>query len=45
MKVFLDTNIIIDFCGQRVPFFDAAIEIFDMQREVKLISSSHLYRL
>lgn len=42
MKVFLDTNIIIDFCGQREPFFDAAIEIFDMAKrgEIDIIVSS-----
>jgi len=42
MKVFLDTNIILDFCGHRVPFFDAAIEIFDMAKrgEIDIIVSS-----
>lgn len=42
MKVFLDTNIIIDFCGQRVPFFNAAIHIFDMAKrgEIDIVVSS-----
>lgn len=32
MRVFLDTNVVIDFCGQRAPFFDAAAEIIDMAK-------------
>ena len=42
MKVFLDTNVVIDFCGQRSPFFDAAAEIIDMSKrgEIDLVVSS-----
>lgn len=42
MRVFLDTNVVIDFCGQRAPFFDAAAEIIDMAKrgEIDLVISS-----
>lgn len=42
MKVFLDTNVVIDFCGKRQPFFQSAATIIDMgyRRELGLIVSS-----
>lgn len=35
-RLFLDTNILIDFIGQRVPFFDAAEALFGLARELKV---------
>lgn len=42
MKVFLDTNVIMDFCAKRVPFFEDASLIIDMgyRKEITLIVSS-----
>ena len=36
MKVFLDTNIIIDFCNARKDFFQAAALIFELGRQKKI---------
>lgn len=36
MNVFLDTNVVIDFMGKRVGFFEDAALIFQMQKEGKL---------
>ena len=36
MKVFLDTNVVIDFLGKRDGFFENASLIFQMQKEGKL---------
>jgi predicted nucleic acid-binding protein len=43
MKIFVDTNIIIDLIGDRKPFSKYAIEIFSMaeQNKVSLYTSSH----
>lgn len=30
MKVFLDTNVVVDFCMRREPFFHDAAVIFDL---------------
>lgn len=42
MKVFLDTNIVLDFCAKRLPFFEDASYIIDMgyRKELTLIVSS-----
>lgn len=42
MKAFLDTNIIIDFLGEREPFYQDAACIFEMlrKRKVNLITSA-----
>lgn len=42
MKVFLDTNIVMDFCARRIPFFESASLIIDMgyRKELTLIVSS-----
>lgn len=32
MRVFVDTNVVVDFLGKREPFFDAAAIIFEMER-------------
>lgn len=42
MKVFLDTNIIIDFYDERPAFFDAAAQIIAMayRREIEIIVSA-----
>jgi len=42
MKVFLDTNVVIDFCAKRNPFFDDAALIMDMayRNEVSIVLSS-----
>ena len=42
MKVFLDTNVIVDFMAERKPFFLDAATIFDMHRngEIELSASS-----
>lgn len=42
MRVFLDTNVIMDFCAKRLPFFDDASLIIDMgyRKELTLIVSS-----
>ncbi|WP_300812259.1 PIN domain-containing protein [uncultured Bacteroides sp.] len=42
MKVFLDTNVIIDFCANRAPFCEAAARIVDMgyRGEISLVISS-----
>ena len=42
MKVFLDTNIIMDFCARRLPFFENASLIIDMgyRKELVLVVSS-----
>lgn len=42
MKVFLDTNVIMDFCAKRLPFFEDASFIIDMgyRKEITLIVSS-----
>ena len=42
MKLFLDTNIVIDFCVERVPFYEAAAEIIELAKrsEVTLAVSS-----
>lgn len=41
--IFIDTNIIIDFVSQRVPFGKAALVLFDLadRKEIKLYCSSH----
>lgn len=42
MRLFLDTNIVIDFCVERVPFYEAAAGIIELARrsEVTLAVSS-----
>ncbi len=42
MKLFLDTNIVIDFCVERVPFYEAAAGIIELAKrsEVTLAVSS-----
>lgn len=42
MNVFLDTNVVIDFCVRREPFFNSAANIMDMayRREINIIISS-----
>lgn len=42
MKAFLDTNVIIDFLGEREPFYQDAACIFEMlrKRKVNLITSA-----
>lgn len=42
MKVFLDTNVVMDFCAKRFPFFEEAAFIIDMgyREEITLIISS-----
>ena len=32
MKVFLDTNVVVDLLGERKPFFDDAVRIVEMHR-------------
>ena len=36
MRVFVDTNVVVDFLGHREPFFDDAATIFEMQRLGKI---------
>lgn len=42
MKVFLDTNVIIDFSANRTPFWEAAARVIDMgyRGEISLVISS-----
>lgn len=42
MKVFLDTNVIIDFSANRAPFWEAAARVIDMgyRGEISLVISS-----
>lgn len=42
MNVFLDTNVILDFCAKRLPFFEDASLIIDMgyRKEITLVVSS-----
>lgn len=42
MKVFLDTNVVIDFCAQRMPFFESASTIIDMayRKDISIVISS-----
>jgi len=44
-KVFVDTNILIDFLANRPPFSKFAIEIFDLaeRNKVKLFTSPHSF--
>lgn len=37
MKIFLDTNVLVDFCAEREPFYSDAATIIDMGRD-KLIT-------
>ena len=39
MNVFLDTNVVIDFMGQREEFFDDAASIFTMIEDKKIVAS------
>lgn len=43
MKVFLDTNILIDFLAYRPPFTDEALKIFELAESshISLFTSSH----
>lgn len=36
MKVFLDTNVVVDFLGKREPFFQDAANIFEMWKKEKI---------
>lgn len=40
-KVFLDTNIVIDFLGERAPFYDAAAKLLSLadQKKIELFTS------
>ena len=42
MRIFLDTNVLVDFCAEREPFYADAAAIIDMgySKEAKLIASS-----
>lgn len=42
MKVFLDTNVIVDLLGKRMPFFEAAAEIMTLavEKRIQLLVSS-----
>lgn len=42
MKLFLDTNVVIDFCGQRDVFFMPAAQIIDLaqSKKIELVISS-----
>ena len=42
MKVFLDTNVVVDFCAERKPFYEKAAAIFEMahQKKTTLVVSS-----
>lgn len=42
MRIFLDTNVLVDFCAEREPFYADAAAIIDMgyNKEAKLIASS-----
>ena len=42
MKVFIDTNVVVDFLGKREPFFDAAAFIIEMGKigKIDMIVSS-----
>lgn len=44
MKVFLDTNILIDFLSKRPPFTQEAVEIFQLSenRKIQLFTSTHV---
>ena len=37
MKVFLDTNVVLDFLGERDPFYQNALQIITMSRVIKQI--------
>ena len=45
MKLFWDTNVMLDFLGERVPFYVSAAKIATLadRREVKIIASSLSY--
>ena len=36
MKVFLDTNVVVDFLGEREPFFQNAAKIFELWRKMEI---------
>lgn len=42
MRIFLDTNVLVDFCAEREPFYADAAATIDMgySKEAKLIASS-----
>lgn len=42
MKAFLDTNVVVDFCAQREPYFKNALAIMDMgfRKEITIIVSA-----
>lgn len=42
MKLFLDTNVVIDFCVERVPFYESVAGIIELasRSEVALVASS-----
>ena len=42
MKIFLDTNVVVDFLGEREPFFQNAAKIFELwrKREISLSLSA-----
>lgn len=42
MRIFIDTNVVVDFCSEREPFFQEASDIFDMgtRGEVEIVISS-----
>lgn len=42
MRVFLDTNVVIDFCAERKPFFSSAAKLIDMavEKDIDIIISS-----
>lgn len=42
MRAFLDTNVVIDFCARRTPFFESAAAIIDMgyRGELDIVVSS-----
>ena len=44
-KVFIDTNVLIDFLGEREPFYDAAARIVSRadRKEIELMVSSLSY--
>ena len=44
-KVFIDTNVLIDFLGEREPFYDAAARIVSQadRKEIELMTSSLSY--
>lgn len=42
-RIFLDTNVILDLLGERVPFFDSIAKVATLADQKNLLLLSHLF--